>query len=129
MSMLTPVLGRSGATRCGLEKQVHGGQRQLTCGRETELMKRRQHATSGATNEVAAREETAEEPAEGCVLMHSLQGGEAGLLPVLLRLTLRSHWLRTKQELPGEVQRCSGYRQIISLVLGEENCWPIPRRG
>lgn len=43
-------------------------------------MKWCQRATSGATNEA---------PAEGSVLMRSVQGGEAGLLPVPLRLTLQ----------------------------------------
>lgn len=140
MEMSTPALGRSGAARCGREKQVRGGRRRLTRSGETELMKWRRRATSGATNEAAAeREGTAEEPADSSVLMRSVQGGETGLLPVPLRLTLRSHWLRTKETLPCEVQRQSGqdrhgnlavvYRRHSSTVPGEKNCWPILRQG
>lgn len=104
MEMSALALGRSGAARCGREKQVRGGRRRLTRSGETELMKWRRRATSGATNEAAAeREGTAEEPADSSVLMRSVQGGEPGLLPVPLRLTLRSHWLRTKETLPCEV--------------------------
>lgn len=87
-------------------------------------MKWCQRATSGATNEAAAKEGTTEEPAEGSVLMRSVQGGEAGLLPVPLRLTLHSHWLGTKETLPHEVQQQTSQDQ--PGLTRRSGCWLSP---
>lgn len=140
MEMSTLAPGRSGAARCGREKQVRGGRRRLARSGGTELMKWRRRATSGATNEAAAaaeREGTAEEPADSSVLMRSVRGGEGR--QGCSQFHCGSRCDRTEETLPCEVQRQSGqdrhgnlavvYRRHSSTVLGEKNCWPIVRQG
>lgn len=144
MSAPTPVLGRSGAARCGREKQVRGGQRRLAHSGETELMKWCQRATSGATNEAvaaaAARERTADESAEGSVLMRCVQRGRAGLLPPHTAFTLRSHWRESAatwswaEDRPEPTWTGTAFWPLVIGKLfprfsKEENCWPIARQG